>query len=121
MDIVLIAQTEPAATGGRTAALVVVSALMVLASFAAKAQSTGSVELALTEHGKSVAGGLLVLQRLRDADCAKLFVSPDRSARATEKAQRCAVDLPEGTTDANGKYSYQQLSPGWYDLRFLWS
>jgi hypothetical protein len=121
MNKVLIAQTEPADAGGRIGGWAVIGALMVLACLAANAQSTSSVNLTLTERGRSVSGGLVVLQRLRDADCAKLFVNPDSSAKAKEKAVRCFVDLPEATTDANGKYSYSQLSPGWYDLRFLWS
>lgn len=81
----------------------------------------GIVAGTLTEQGKSVPGGLVVLQRLKDAGCAHLFISGDTSEKARKKAESCTSDLPDSNTDVNGAYSYQQLEPGWYDIRFLWS
>lgn len=100
-----------------------VAAFLVVVVFAvlpAAAQS-GSVQLTLTEQGSPVAGGLVVLQRLKDAECVKLFKTKNPSRKEIERARTCMTDLPDGVTDANGKYTYQQLAPGWYDLRFLWS
>lgn len=95
-------------------------AVLVFSGWPAAAQS-GSVQLTLTEQGKPVAGGLVVLQRLKDSECVKLFTTRNPSRKEVERAMACTSDLPDGATDANGKYTYQQLAPGWYDIRSLWS
>jgi hypothetical protein len=97
-----------------------IAILFLLASFPAIAQG-GSVQTTLMEQGKPVPGALVVLQRLKDGDCVKLFNNTNPSANDLKKAESCKTDLPDGATDADGKYSYQQLSPGFYDVRFLWS
>jgi len=83
-------------------------------------QTSASVETALAEEGKPVSGGLVVLQRIKDAECVKLFTSREASPKARKKLHSCATDLPWVNTDAGGKHEYQQLAPGWYDVRFLW-
>lgn len=112
----LIAHQCPSA-----ARLMALLSLFLFAGSHSRAQGNSHIEVTLTEQGKSVGGALVVLQRLKDADCAKTFSNPDASAKAQRKLESCEVDLPEGNTDANGKYAFQQLAPGWYDIRFLWS
>ena len=91
-----------------------------VAAAAAPAQTKASVDVALSEQGKPVTGGLVVLQRIKDAGCLKFFESRDVSPKAFKKWESCVTDLPWSNTDANGKYGYQQLSAGWYNVRFLW-
>lgn len=98
----------------------VAAAMLLFIALPAAAQSS-SVNLSLTEQGKPVAGALVVLQKLADSDCVKLFSNPKLSSKEQKKARACMQDLPDGATDTNGRYGYDRLSPGWYDLRFLWS
>jgi len=91
-----------------------------MASMAAFAQSKASINVTLAEQGKPVPNGLVVLQRLKNAECVKFFESREASPKAFKKWESCAADLPWSNTDANGKYDYPQLSAGWYNVRFLW-
>jgi hypothetical protein len=93
---------------------------LLLAMLPAGAQ-TGSVQITLTEQGKPVSGALVVLQRLKDAECVKLFTNRHPSRKEIERTRACMSDLPDGNTDVAGKYSRQELTPGFYDIRFLWS
>lgn len=93
---------------------------LVMASMAAFAQSKASINVTLSEQGKPVPNGLVVLQRLKNAECVKFFESREASPKAFKKWESCAADLPWSNTDANGKYDYPQLSAGWYNVRFLW-
>lgn len=101
--------------------MVTMTALAVLSVGQVVAQGKSSVEVSLAEQGKPVSGALVVLQRIKNQKCAKFFSSQDVSERARKKAESCLADLPDGNTDASGKYAYSQLEPGWYDVRLLWS
>jgi hypothetical protein len=94
--------------------------LFFMASVAATAQSA-SVQITLMEQGRPIPGALIVLQQLKDGDCVKIFNSKHPSAKDQKKAESCMTDLPEGNTDVDGKHAYEQLPPGFYDVRFLWS
>src|ERR1043166_3961979 len=80
---------------------------LAVAAAAAPAQTRASVDVALSEQGKPVPGGLVVLQRIKDAGCLKFFESREVSPKAMQKWEASATDLPWSKTDANGKYGYQ--------------
>jgi hypothetical protein len=111
----IFAQMRPVARAGMA-----FLAAVVFPFLPGGAQSA-SVQLTLNEQGTPVKGALVVLQRLKDSDCVKLFNNPSPTFREIQKAEKCVTDLPDGATDVNGKYSYQQLAAGWYDIRSLWS
>jgi hypothetical protein len=94
--------------------------IAVLFAVLPAAAQSGSVELVLTEQGNPVSGALVVLQRLKDAECAKSFKNRNPPPKEIARMRACMNDLPDAATDANGRYTYQQLSPGWYDIRSLW-
>ena len=100
--------------------VVTIAALLTLVPVCGAAQSDASVEGTLTDQGKPFAKGLVVLQRMKDEHCAKLFSSSHPSAQEVRQLESCARDLPWINTDEKGNYSYRQLAPGWYSIRFLW-
>ena len=60
---------------------------------------------------------LLVLQRLKDEKCARLFATSDLTAKDVRKLESCTQDLPWIHTDAKGNYSFTNLGPGSYQVR----
>jgi hypothetical protein len=74
----------------------------------------------LSDQGKPIAGGLVVLQRLKDEKCVRLFTSRNLSSKDAHRLESCIDDLPWMNTNEHGNYSYQQVAPGWYNIRFLW-
>jgi hypothetical protein len=105
---------------GAGRAIQALAGIAVLFAVLPAAGQSGSVELVLTEQGRPVSGALVVLQRLKDAECAKSFKNRNPPPRDIARMRACMSDLPDAATDANGSYTYQQLSPGWYDIRSLW-
>jgi hypothetical protein len=74
---------------------------------------------AVTRFGQALANSMVVLQRFEDQRCAKIAMREGRPrARDVVRLARCAVDLPEVFTDAEGQYSFA-VEPGWYAVRFL--
>ena len=94
--------------------------LLLLAAVTGKAENTLNVHGTLSDNGKPFPDGLVVLQRLKDEKCARLFATSDLTAKDVRKLESCTQDLPWVHTDAKGNYSYERLAPGWYNIRFLW-
>jgi hypothetical protein len=61
------------------------------------------------------------LQLFQDEKCVKLFVSQKRDARAQRKLENCSRDLSSTHPDAEGRYRFTNLAPGWYAIHFVWS
>src|SRR5437763_775160 len=94
--------------------------LLLLASVTGKAENTLTVHGTLSDNGKPFPDGLVVLQRLKDEKCARLFATSNLTEKDMRKLESCTQDLPWIHTDAKGNYSYERLAPGWYNARFLW-
>ena len=86
----------------------------------AQAQDAQTVSGRLTEREKPIGRALVVLQRMQDEKCARIFMKPFPSPREQRRLEKCAKDLPSIYAEDNGDYAYQRLKPGWYDIRFLW-
>jgi len=97
-----------------------VTSLLLLVSVAGKAENTLIVHGTLSDNGKPFPDGLVVLQRLKDEKCARLFATGKLTEKDIRKLESCTQDLPWIHTDAKGNYSYEHLAPGWYNVRFLW-
>src|SRR5215472_15534672 len=94
--------------------------LLLLASASGRAQDNLVVSGVLSDQGKPLAGGLVVLERLKDEKCASLFESRHPLPEDARRFESCAEELPWINTGEQGTYSYERLAPGWYDIRFLW-
>ena len=97
-----------------------VAALLVFLSACCLGQEAMTVSGTLSDKGKPFPGGLVVLQRLKNEKCARIFRSHHVTADEAREFQSCSKDLPWINTDEKGAYSYGKLKPGWYAIRFLW-
>src|SRR5262249_44004987 len=83
-------------------------------------EDNATVQGVLAEKGQPMAGGLVVLQRLKNERCAKLFDRQSPSPAEIREGRGCEKDLPWLNTNEKGSFLYPQLPPGWYNVRFLW-
>lgn len=112
----------------RSKALAIAS-LLVSGVTWSQTQDNLTVSGNLSDMGQPVSGGLAILRQLRSEDCAKLLGVLDQhfdvrakenpSPKEWDESKSCARIVTSIDTDENGNYSYS-LSPGWYDVRFLW-
>ena len=82
MNKLLIRWCEPVALSGGLKPAGKLCVLLLATIAVAAAQPAASVEGTLSEQGKPVPGALVVLQRLKDADCVKYFSSRQPSEKA---------------------------------------
>jgi tetratricopeptide (TPR) repeat protein len=98
--------------------------LLVAGGVCSQAQDSSTLSGTLSENGKPVASGMVILERLKNEKCARLFQTPTQGWNVPQKSGRelesCSTELSPVYTDEKGNYSYPQLSPGWYDIRFWW-
>lgn len=97
-----------------------VAGLLLLTSGISQAENTLTIQGTLSDNGRPFPDGLVVVQRMKDAKCAKLSFRDDLSRKEWNKLNLCGKDLEWIHTDQQGRYAYQKLAPGWYNIRFLW-
>ena len=97
-----------------------VASLLLLTSVIGRAENTLSIQGTLSDNGKPFANGLVVVQRLKNEKCARLAFRDYLSRKEWSKLEACGKDLEWIHTDQQGRYAYQKLAPGWYNIRFLW-
>jgi hypothetical protein len=80
-----------------------------------------TVKGGLMDQGKPISDAEIILQSFEDEKCAKLFLDKKPNAKKVAKLQACTKDQPPIRPNDEGAFEFDDLSPGWYNLRFLWN